>query len=196
MKIIILGGFLGSGKTTLLMQLAPYLAGFAPDVKYPVVVLENEISTTDVDAQMLQDRGMEVRTLTAGCICCTSTQSLLDSLREIHALYEPAYLIIEATGMAFPDSIANTLRECGEQDITIIAMADARRWHKVMRAMPQFLESQLSESKLVFLNKTDLVSPDETETVLQSLKSLTKDAVIYPVCARSGIPVTCFDSLI
>jgi G3E family GTPase len=75
-------------------------------------------------------------------------------------------------------------------------MADARRWHKVMRAMPQFLESQLSESKLVFLNKTDLVSPDETETVLQSLKSLTTDAVIYPVCARSGIPVTCFDSLI
>jgi G3E family GTPase len=196
MRTIILGGFLGSGKTTLLLHLAPYLASFATNLQYPVVVLENEISYRDIDAQMLHDRGLEVRTLTAGCICCTSSQSLLDSLREIHAMYEPAYLIIEATGMAFPDSIANTLREYGEQDITVIAMADAKRWQKVIRAMPQFLESQLSGAKLVFLNKTDLVTSEEAGYILQSLKKLAPEAVIYPVCARSGIPTTCFGSLV
>lgn len=196
MKAIILGGFLGSGKTTLLMQLAPFLSRHAAGSSSPVVVLENEISTTDVDSKMLRDKGMEVRTLTAGCICCTSTGSLLDALSEIHNRYEPDYLIIEATGMAFPDSIAAILRDNGESDVTIVAMADAKRWHKVMRAMPQFLESQLVQASLVFLNKTDLVAPSVVEEIHQTLETIAPKAIVYPVCACSGIPESYFLSLI
>lgn len=196
MKTIVLGGFLGSGKTTLLLQLVPFLRSHAAAVEYPVVVLENEISTTDVDSQLLRDQGLNVQTLAAGCICCTSRASLADSLREIRRRYEPAYLVIEATGMAYPDAIADVLRQNGETDITILALADARRWSRVSRAMPKFLESQLAQASLVFLNKTDLVSAEEARAVQRELEQAAPQASIFPICARAPIADAYFSSLL
>lgn len=196
MKIIILGGFLGSGKTTVLMQLVPCLAKQADDYSYPVVVLENEISTTDVDSKMLRNQGMEVRTLAAGCICCTSTASLMESVSQIREKYGPAYLVIEATGMAYPDSISRILREAGEENIQIVALADSKRWDKVLYAMPKFVESQLSQADIVFQNKTDLVTSEKQESVRLSIQQITPNAKIYPVCACKGIPEEFFAALL
>lgn len=179
MKVLILGGFLGSGKTTLLLQLAPFLAKNSQ--KDPgVVVLENELSVTDVDTKMLQSNNLTVRNLAAGCICCSSSRDLVSSVAAIHKDFDPDYLIIEATGMAYPDAIAQTVEtECSFRS-KIAVLADTSRWEKLSIAMPGFVYGQLSHADVVFLNKADLVSNEKLASVCTQISEKT-DAPIYPV---------------
>ena len=94
MKIIILGGFLGSGKTTVLMQFGKYLIRRAgtedkTSTDTPVVILENEISEAGVDNQLLSSANFTVQNIFAGCICCTSTASLCESVKQIENTWNP-----------------------------------------------------------------------------------------------------------
>lgn len=185
MKIIILGGFLGSGKTTVLLQLAPYLAGCSNSGKNPsVVVLENEISVTDVDTKLLQSRNLTTRNLAAGCICCTSSAQLVDSVQAIARDFDPDYLIVEATGMAYPDSIQETLEKETPYPTKMAALVDASRWRKLKLAMPMFVQSQLRCADVVYVNKADLADPLRLPKLCEELADLAKGA---PVCAVSAI---------
>ena len=154
MKIIILGGFLGSGKTTVLMQFGKYLIRRAgtedkTSTDTPVVILENEISEAGVDNQLLSSANFTVQNIFAGCICCTSTASLCESVKQIENTWNPEFLLIEATGMAYPDNIRDVLREEAGKQASILALADAKRWKRVVRAMPQFVISQLKDADVI-----------------------------------------------
>ena len=195
MKVIIIGGFLGSGKTTVLMELVPYLAKQATGFEHPVAVLENEIALSDVDSKMLQSRGMEVRTLTAGCICCTASGALEDSVRTIREQFAPAYLVVEATGMAYPDAIAQAVRDAGEDDVRILVLADAKRWKKLKLAMPKFVESQLCHASVVFLNKIDLVEKSAWDDAIKDIEMAAPTVQLFLLSAINGIDESCFYSL-
>ena len=155
MKTIILGGFLGAGKTTVLLHLVPTLAENS-NAAHPVVVLENEISATDVDARLLRGKGMLVKNLSAGCVCCTSSAQLSESLEAVRQEFDPDYLVIEATGMAYPDAVAATVRDAGVGPAAIAAVVDTSRWPKLVYAMPQFVHGQLHEASVIYLNMLDL----------------------------------------
>lgn len=193
MKTVILGGFLGAGKTTVLLHMVPALAEGSQS-PHPVVVLENEISTTDVDARLLRGRGMQVKSLSAGCVCCTSSAQLSDSLEDIRREFDPDYLAIETTGMACPDAVAAIVRESGQETV-IAAVVDVSRWAKLVCAMPQFVHGQLHEADAIYLNKLDLVSSQETDSVYAEVRTLAPRAAIYPVSALSGMDEACFERL-
>ena len=185
MKFILLGGFLGSGKTTFLLKLAPYLA--VKSRKDPaVVVLENEISNTDVDTKLLESLNLTVRNLAAGCIFCTSAGALPDSVKKIKTDFDPDYLIIETTGMAFPDAIAQTIESENRLPVTVAILADASRWERLNRAMPEFVRGQLKRADMVFLNKTDKVAVEKIEQIRDDLSRLVS-APVYPVQANKTI---------
>lgn len=172
MKAIILGGFLGSGKTSLLLQLAPFLAGRCR--KDPaVVVLENEISITDVDTKLLKSQKLTVRNLAAGCICCTSSAALPDSIAAIRQDFNPDYIIIEATGMAYPDAIRDIVENQAGLDTKVAVLADASRWEKLSFAMPDFVKGQLNRADVILLNKIDLVSEEKVSILAEMLKKQT-----------------------
>jgi len=197
MKIIILDGFLGSGKTTFLLQLVPHLVAKTDgNVAYPVVVLENEVSVSDVDTKLLESRKMTVRNLTAGCICCTSSGQMIDSVRQIAEQYAPEYLVIEATGMAYPDMIRQKLLERMDCEILIAALADASRWKKLQMAMPAFVQGQLKDARAIYLNKADLVSQEELHKVTAQIHQLFPDKEIYPICACSDLEEALFLPLV
>lgn len=198
MKVIILGGFLGAGKTTVLLDLVPWLVQKKTGTgEYPVVVLENEISMTDVDARRLRDGGLTVRNLAAGCICCTSRGELLSSVEKIQREFQPEYLIIEATGMAYPDSIKETVSDIpGVISAKIIAVADVCRWKKLLAAMTEFVKGQLCQADVVLMNKIDLAAPAVVEEVRKSIESFTETAKLYAVSASRGIPEYCFENLL
>lgn len=190
MKIIILGGFLGSGKTTMLLRLAPHLAmGSKKDPA--VVVLENEISVTDVDSKLLKSQNLTVQNMAAGCVCCTSSAELPISVSAIEKQYDPDYLIIEATGMAYPDAIAEKLKKELGLDSTIIALADASRWKKLSIAMPGFVHGQLNRAAMVLLNKVDLVAQHTVSALQEQIKNQTT-APVFPVCANRPLPQEIF----
>lgn len=179
MQTLILAGFLGSGKTTVLMELADYLVRNGKHV----VILENEISSAGVDNQLLKSRGFQVRNIFAGCVCCTSTGILCQDVQKIRLEFDPDWLIIEATGMAYPDSIQASLRQKLQIDASVLALVDASRWKRVLAAMRQFAVSQLQGAAAVLVTKIDKVDPDVLREVVCSVRELVDQIPVLPICA-------------
>ncbi len=167
MDILIIGGFLGAGKTTTLAQIAGYLTHTIHD---QVVILENEISDAGVDDQLLTRSGFQVKEMLAGCICCSSSAQLTDTIKEIENVYHPKWLIIEATGLAYPDAIWDTIHTEFQIDAKIITLLDASRWMRLQKAMPQFADAQLTRADVIIINKIDLVTDIQLLQIRDSLQ--------------------------
>ena len=187
MKTIILGGFLGAGKTTVLMQLASYLVRQNKDAETAVVILENEISSAGIDNRLIEQADFKVENIFDGCVCCSSTGLLRNNVKTIEKEYNPRWLIIEATGMAYPDNIRETLVDEAGIDASIIALADAKRWARTCRAMGDFVRSQLKDAAVILLNKIDLIEEDTIPALKEEVAGYNKEANIYPIVAVKTI---------
>ena len=102
-KIDIIGGYLGAGKTTFLNKLLR--DGLKSE---RVVIIENEFGDEPVDDAILEDAGLEMRTLPSGCICCTLKADFITSIEDIVAKCDPDRILIEPTGLASPIELQNT----------------------------------------------------------------------------------------
>lgn len=179
MKTLILAGFLGAGKTTVLLELAKHLT----QTGQSVVILENEISSSGVDNRLLASRGFTVRNIFAGCICCTSTGELCGDVERIRKEFAPDWLIIEATGMAYPDGIRDALEKDAGIPASILTMVDSVRWNRVLRGLRQFVLSQLQGANAVLITKIDKVDAETLDAVTRSVREFAPDAPIHPICA-------------
>lgn len=185
MKILILGGFLGSGKTSVLLQLASYLVKQSPAYeKTRVAIIENEIGQIGIDDKVLRGNGYEVRDIFSGCVCCTLNSDLIYGIKEIQETVDPVWLIIEATGVAFPDKIAESISKCLGIASRMITIVDASRWKRIRIPLENLLEGQLRAARLILINKTDLVDELELMDVETDLGKLNSSAVMYRI---SGI---------
>lgn len=190
MRIIILGGFLGSGKTTVLLQFARYLVNMeqAKKGEIKVAIIENEVGEVGVDDKVIANEGFSVNNLFSGCACCSLSGDLIYSIRNIEENLGPEWLIIEATGIAHPGSIKNTILKRLELPSYVLTVADAKRWKRLARAMETFVSGQLEESSKVLLNKADLVTGDELEEVKQSIHSYNNGVEIISISAKDVLP--------
>lgn len=190
MKIIILGGFLGSGKTTVLLQFARYLVNMEQAAKgeIKVAIIENEVGEVGVDDKVIANEGFSVNNLFSGCACCSLSGDLIYSIRNIEENLGPEWLIIEATGIAHPGSIKNTILKRLELPSYVLTVADAKRWKRLARAMESFVSGQLEESSKVLLNKADLVTDDELEEVKHSIVSYNSGVEIISISAKDALP--------
>ncbi len=105
--VTILTGFLGSGKTTLLRHMLNEEHG------YKIAVIENEFGEVPIDDEIIGDRATQIKTLTNGCICCSKSNELEDTLLDLCDSLDRGdivfdRLVIECTGMADPGPITQT----------------------------------------------------------------------------------------
>ena len=99
-KVHIVSGFLGAGKTTFLRKVIRELTDEANGSrKERIVVIENDFGEVNVDAELLSDSGVQVRELSAGCICCSLVGDLEKSIREIVEVFSPDSIWIEPSGV-------------------------------------------------------------------------------------------------
>lgn len=182
MKILILGGFLGSGKTTILLQLAEFLVnGASQDKKCSVAIIENEIGQVGIDDQLLKGQGYTVREIFSGCVCCSLSSDLLSGINEIKESFNPDWVIIEATGVAFPDKIAETLETNLDLKSRIVTLVDASRWKRIRIPLENLIYGQLSGADCILINKIDLVSQEELQTVKNEVAKLNATASFFAV---------------
>lgn len=185
MKILILGGFLGSGKTSVLLQLAHYLVEQSSDhKKTPVAIIENEIGQIGIDDKLLRGNGFEVRDIFSGCVCCSLNSDLISGIQEIESTADPEWLIIEATGVAFPDKIAESIYNNLQIASRIVTLVDAKRWKRIRIPLANLIEGQLGDAHLVLINKIDLVDEAELIEIEKELSKLNHHAALYRI---SGI---------
>ena len=190
MKVIILGGFLGSGKTTFLLELAKHISQKYKDEQTPLAIIENEIGEISVDGALLGN--YKVTELSAGCVCCTLAGDLTLAVKEIKENYEPRYIVIEATGMAYPDKIAQTVKQYAADDVVTVCLADSQRWDELMDYMDVFVKSQLKDAEVILLNKCDLVPSDVSERIANEIRLINPKAKTEKISAKDGVDFSNF----
>ena len=170
MPVTIITGFLGSGKTTLLN----HILSNNNDLK--VAVLVNEFGDINIDSQLLVSMDETMVELSNGCICCTINDDLVDAVYRIMERDDRIdYMVIETTGVADPVPIILTFLGTELRDLTrldsIIAMVDAETF------TPDHFESeaalkQISYADVTIVNKVDLASSDQVQTLEKYLNSV------------------------
>ena len=193
MKILLVGGFLGSGKTSVILKLAHHMI---EDLGISnIVILENEIGEISVDDKVLAGAGYQVKGLFAGCVCCTLAGELPSSVKQIERDINPDWIIMEATGVAFPCNIKENLTNALGMDCHIVCLADAKRWKRLHNAMANLLEYQLKDADLILVNKADLVDETTLAEVMDMVRAFNGTAKIAATCANEAIPLDLMDNI-
>ena len=157
--ITVIGGYLGSGKTTLLNH-----ALSSTDRRLGVIV--NDFGSLDIDAALL-GASTDVVSLANGCLCCTLAGGINRAL-ELMAAREPRpdHILIEASGVALPNNITNSITLVGGTVDGIVVLADAERLPALLvdKYVGPTVAAQLGAADIVVLTKTDLVDTDQLAT--------------------------------
>jgi G3E family GTPase len=180
MKILLLGGFLGSGKTSILLQLAKHIIEKEGSPgRTTVMIIENEIGDVGVDDKLLKSQGLTVKELFSGCACCTSAGDLLLDIQKIRDELDPKWIIVEATGVAYPRQIKESVEMYFQVPVKILVVADAKRWKRLRNAMSQLIDAQLELADLILLNKVDLVDEEAAEATLSDIRTFNERAELH-----------------
>ncbi len=173
----IITGFLGAGKTTFLNH---FVKERLPE---RILVIENECGATNVDGALVVDGVEEVVELTAGCLCCSLSDKLLDVLEEAHKQRDQFdRLVIETTGIADPSSIVQVFLEnpAVEKAFSlqqVICIVDAGQFEEWLNEAEEALR-QVSIADVLLINKIDTVSEDKRQQVRSTLKGINPHAKI------------------
>jgi G3E family GTPase len=177
-EVVLLSGFLGSGKTTLLKRILSW-----EDNLSETVVVVNEFGDAGIDGALLKDSGSDVVELTSGCICCTLQIDLKRTLTQIRERFDPRRILIEASGIADPATIASLIQEPDLKPYMalrkIVTVLDAECW-KAREAFGAVFHNQLGLADLIFLNKIDLFDQDEIRLFLKEIHAAAPQSRVVP----------------
>ncbi|MCC5842215.1 MAG: GTP-binding protein [Opitutales bacterium] len=207
--VTVLSGFLGAGKTTLLN----HILRASGSCKFAVVV--NDLGEINIDAALIKSAIKEVegslagiRELQGGCICCSIQTDLLDALLELREKHQPDHILIEATGVAEPKAILETLYSAnflGQRGADFLKVANmvtlldggnldgyfaspdntgrGRRTHLLPNDRRQPLEELLIEqiecADVLLINKTDLLAEEARARFRAYLRYLNAGAEVW-----------------
>jgi G3E family GTPase len=176
--IILLSGFLGSGKTTLLKQILSWDSDLTG-----TIVIVNEFGEVGIDGSLLKDSGSDVVELTSGCICCTLSADLKQSLEKIHEQFRPRRILIESSGLADPTAITTVLSKGKLNHYMtlqkIITVLDADLWEARENFGALFF-NQLEMANVILLNKIDLLAEGQVANFLEEIHTTMPGSQVIP----------------
>lgn len=183
--ITIVGGFLGSGKTTLVNHVLLNVAGIR------AAVLVNDFGAVSIDAELIENAHGQTIALANGCICCSIGGDLTTALMQVLDLCPaPDWIVIEASGVSDPWRIAQVgLADSALVLDGVIVLADAASIREAADdvRLRDTIVRQLAAADIVVLNKADLVTPDQLESVARWIAAITPAPVIEAI--EANVPV-------
>ncbi|WP_020533204.1 CobW family GTP-binding protein [Flexithrix dorotheae] len=174
----IITGFLGAGKTTFLNH---FIKALLPE---RIMVIENECGETNIDGGLIMDGVEEIVELSAGCLCCSLSDGLLDVLSEASKRQDQYdRLVIETTGIADPSSIIQVFLEDPRVEKyfhleQVICLTDAGLLEEWLRETDEALR-QVALADAILINKIDMVSQTAVPKVQALVENINPHAVIF-----------------
>jgi G3E family GTPase len=184
MIICQLAGFLGSGKTTLLIRLGTELSRSGKRV----AIIVNEVGEVGVDGAVIDSFGLQSVEITEGCICCSLSGSLQNTLKKLAKEFKPDIIMIEPTGIALPSIIVKLVRTAmvGEERMFTICIIDAFRAAKLFEEANLFVSRQIVGADIVAVNKIDLVDQTVRDEVTEVIQGMSPGSEIVYISAKNG----------
>jgi G3E family GTPase len=182
MIICLISGFLGSGKTTLMIDLGVRLGKKGKRV----AIIVNEVGEVGVDGALIDAYGLNSVELTEGCICCSLSGSLQNTLRVVANEYKADIIFIEPTGIALPSKINGIIRtSMVEHESRLgICVVDAFRAPRIYQEAELFFRRQIEDVDLVAVNKMELVTPEQLAEVEELVSRLNPKAIVLKMSAK------------
>lgn len=196
--ITLLTGYLGAGKTTLLNEVLTNQEG------YKVAVIVNDIGEVNIDAGLIAKGGQVTMAdnnlvpLENGCICCTLSVDLINQIVDLIATNNFDYILIEASGICEPVSIAQSISMIdGTVDKkanicrldNIVSVVDVARMADEFGCGSDLVDKSLEDDDIenlliqqiefcstIILNKVDTITPEQLAKVKAVVKSLQPKA--------------------
>ncbi|MBR0405793.1 MAG: GTP-binding protein [Eggerthellaceae bacterium] len=193
--VLILSGFLGSGKTTVLVKLAEHLrAKRGPG--YRIAIIENEIGSASVDSSVISEAGYSVTEMLSGCVCCTLVGQLVPAIQKLSEELEPDLVVLEATGVATPQTMRDSIEKYGGCPVRIATIVDASRWHKILLALRILLEGQVEPADVVCVNKCDRADEEQLTEVESTVREMNAHAPIVYMSAAGPVSADDLDRIL
>ena len=176
-KIDIFSGFLGAGKTTLIKKLIR--ESFQGQ---QVVLIENEFGEIGIDGGFLEESGIKINELNAGCICCSLVGDFREALRKVVEQYHPDRILIEPSGVGKLSDVTRAVEAVAEHlDVALnsfVTVADVNKVKLYMKNFGEFYNDQVSNASCILLSRTRGADADKVAAAVALLREKNPDATI------------------
>lgn len=181
--VTVLTGFLGAGKTTLVNHILTAQHG------QRIAVVENEFGDIPIDSDLVVNSDEEIFEMSNGCcLCCTARTDLIDILGSLRRRDRVDRVLIETSGMADPNPVAQTFFV--DDDVAahyaldaIVTLVDAKHVTDHLDAatgdgVGHQVVDQIAFADRIVLNKVDLVDEEHVRALETRLRGINATAGI------------------
>ena len=208
-------GFLGAGKTTLIRHMLQNANGKRIALiinEFGDLGVDGDILKGCGDETCTEDDIME---LSNGCICCTVADDFVPTMEKLLARdIKPDHIVIETSGLALPQPLVRAFNwpEISTQVtvdgvVTVVdgkAVSEGRFAHNVAAVdaqrkqdenldhetpLSELFEDQVACADMIVVNKSDLLSEDESAALVAQLKSDSRASVQVVKTSMGKLPV-------
>lgn len=174
-KIDIVSGFLGAGKTTLIKKLIR--EAYAGE---QLVLIENEFGEIGIDGGFLQDAGIQITEMNAGCICCSLVGDFTKALTQVLEQFHPDRILIEPSGVGKLSDVIRAVQGI-DQALSLnsaTTVVDAMKCQMYMKNFGEFFDDQVSHAGCIVLSRTANMSLEKLEACTALLRQHNPTATI------------------
>ncbi|WP_406656906.1 GTP-binding protein [Methanolobus sp. ZRKC2] len=185
MDAIVIGGFLGSGKTTTVINIGKELA----ERGNTVAIIVNEVGEVGIDGDLISKYGLDTKEITNGCICCTLKLNMKTTLTELYNSYNPDFILVEPSGIAFPNLIKRELELMNFGDkvkvAPLVTLIDGSRFKDIMKSVKVYALRQIEDAEILAINKTDLIDSIRVPILEESVQQLNPKAKVIKMSSNA-----------